>query len=172
MKTHVKNHRRAFSLIELLIVITIIGILVVAFLPSITQGPSRARDVQRSSDLADAALALELYYQDNGSYPVAGGGADLDAISELADYFDNGEIPSDPVIGRLNILASAGSYYYESCELEQEYLLAANTENIRSTDGYYDMSGYASLTPCDGASLPFGSSGDAEDDNMYVIIKN
>ena len=45
------KNRRAFTLIELLIVITIIGILAVAFIPQLLGAPSKARDVQRIEDL-------------------------------------------------------------------------------------------------------------------------
>ena len=63
------QHRKGFTLIELLIVITIIGILAVALVPRISQGPARARDVQRKADISNITSALELYYADFGTYP-------------------------------------------------------------------------------------------------------
>lgn len=41
------NSKKAFTLIELLIVIAIIGILAVAFLPSLLGAPAKGRDAQR-----------------------------------------------------------------------------------------------------------------------------
>jgi prepilin-type N-terminal cleavage/methylation domain-containing protein len=69
---NLKSRSRAFTLIELLIVITIIGILAVALIPRLAGGPSRARDATRKSDLQQIATALEFYANDNnGGYPQA-----------------------------------------------------------------------------------------------------
>src|SRR3954468_8285820 len=62
-----------FTLLELLIVIVIIGILAVLIIPNLVSGPQRARDSQRKSDLRNIKTALETYYNDNNSYPPAGG---------------------------------------------------------------------------------------------------
>jgi prepilin-type N-terminal cleavage/methylation domain-containing protein len=59
---------RAFTLIELLIVVSIIGILAVALVPRLTDAPSRARDVVRFKEANDLIAALELYNIDNSRY--------------------------------------------------------------------------------------------------------
>lgn len=134
--------RAGFSLIELLIVITIIGILAVAFLPSITEGPSRARDTQRIADMSDIALALELYYQDTGSFPSTPGVLDptsaTTSADELASYFDNNTVPTDPQESRPSFTGDAGFYYYTSCNSHQGYVIVANPENDKTTENYYD----------------------------------
>lgn len=65
--------RRGFTLIELLIVIAVIGILTAAVIsilnPAYIQG--RARNAARKSDLGAIRSALEMYYSDNGSYPLS-----------------------------------------------------------------------------------------------------
>lgn len=68
---HVKN--RGFTLIELLVVIAIIGILSSVVLASLNSARAKARDARRYSDLNQVQLALELYYDSNGSYPVTSG---------------------------------------------------------------------------------------------------
>ncbi|HYE22987.1 MAG TPA: prepilin-type N-terminal cleavage/methylation domain-containing protein [Candidatus Paceibacterota bacterium] len=66
----VSSRSRGFTLIELLIVIAIIGILSSTVLVSLNSARAKARDARRLSDLNQVRTALELYYFDNGSYPV------------------------------------------------------------------------------------------------------
>lgn len=60
---------RGFTLIELLAVIAIIGILATLSAIGISTARKRARDAQRQRDLSVIKQALELYYQDNDTYP-------------------------------------------------------------------------------------------------------
>ena len=64
-----KNFTKAFTLIELLIVIVIIGILAVALIPRLTGAQARARDIARIADMRQMQTALELYNVENGKYP-------------------------------------------------------------------------------------------------------
>ncbi len=59
----------AFTLIELLIVILIIGILAAMIVMSVVQASAKARDVKRQQDLKNVQKALEMYYTTNGNYP-------------------------------------------------------------------------------------------------------
>lgn len=62
--------RRGFTIVELLIVIVVIGILAAITIVAYNGIQARARDAQRLSDIQSVAKALQLYYADNGSYPV------------------------------------------------------------------------------------------------------
>lgn len=58
-----------FTLIELLVVMAILGILATVAIASFTSSQMKARDAQRKSDLRAVAGAVELFYNDYGSYP-------------------------------------------------------------------------------------------------------
>lgn len=75
LHTHMRTakNKKAFTLIELLIVISIIGILSVSLLPSILSAPGAARDVIRKKALIEMQAALERYYDDRGEYPITTG---------------------------------------------------------------------------------------------------
>lgn len=60
--------KKAFTLIELLIVIAIIGILAGVILVSTSNSNKNARDAKRKSDLNQIATALHTFYASNGSF--------------------------------------------------------------------------------------------------------
>ena len=66
-----KNKKYAFTLVEMLIVIVIIGILAAALIPRITSMQARARDTARTADMRNVSTALESYKIDNNTYPIA-----------------------------------------------------------------------------------------------------
>ena len=74
------NYRSSsgFTLVELLVVISIVTIISSITMLFINQGQTRGRNVGRISALNSYQTALELYYSDHGSYPigfVGGGGS-------------------------------------------------------------------------------------------------
>ncbi len=60
--------KKGFTLIELLIVIAIIGLLATLGIISMTSARAKARDSKRISDLTQIRSAMELYYNDKGTY--------------------------------------------------------------------------------------------------------
>ena len=60
-----------FSLVELLIVISIIGILATLAASGFLASQRRGRDAKRKSDFRQLANALELHFSDYGIYPAA-----------------------------------------------------------------------------------------------------
>jgi prepilin-type N-terminal cleavage/methylation domain-containing protein len=70
MRTHHTSH--AFTLVEMLVVITIIGVLAVALIPRLVGIQARARDTTRTTDTRTLTQALQIYTVDyNSGYPPA-----------------------------------------------------------------------------------------------------
>lgn len=80
--------KNGFTLLELLIVISIIGILVTVAVASYTSSQQKARNSRRMSDMKSVQNAAEQYYADNASaYP--------SATASFGTYLPVG-FPSDP----------------------------------------------------------------------------
>src|ERR1700759_5440344 len=61
--------QRGFTLIEILVVITILAILGALIVPKIMDRPNDARVVAAKQDIRSTVQALKLYKLDNGRYP-------------------------------------------------------------------------------------------------------
>ncbi len=138
--------KRAFTLIELLIVITIIGILAVAFIPRLAGASGRARDAQRKSDLQQIASALEFYAQDNGGlYPTA---PSTNCIPSLTNYLTTTPVdPSNPTAAIGTGFCATG-YTYKALNSQTGYLLVADLESTtdRAASGIYTKSSVTGAT--------------------------
>lgn len=69
--------KKAFSLIELIVVIAIIAVLLAVALPNLLSTRERARDAKRKQEMNELKNALRMYYNDFQTYPEAdafGGG--------------------------------------------------------------------------------------------------
>lgn len=111
------KNKKAFTLIELLTVISIIGLLATGAFVSSNTARKKARDGKRYSDINIIKRALDVYYIDNGQYPeetVVGGDEFEYSYSDpnnfLSDLVDKGyleETPVDPINRE-----SDGIYYF------------------------------------------------------------
>lgn len=155
--TQLPNFRSAFTLIELLVVISIIAILVAAATASWTNAQKKSRDGKRKSDLKSIQQALELYFQNNGFYPLSGDTNGLNALqcnipspldknyigwgqnfscgtgTEKISYMN--PVPKDPIQNA----ALKFIYYYEAPDTNHnerplKYTLSANLENEKDQD--------------------------------------
>lgn len=66
-----KNTKKGFTLLELLVVLAILSILAGIGFGQYKRSQMKARDAQRKGDLDNVARALEMYYNDFQSYPAS-----------------------------------------------------------------------------------------------------
>jgi general secretion pathway protein G len=62
-------HDSGFTLLELLVVMTIIGILAAIAVPALRDSPQRAREATLKEDLFTLRSVIDQYHGDKGSYP-------------------------------------------------------------------------------------------------------
>jgi general secretion pathway protein G len=89
--------RRAFTLVEMLLVVTIIGILAALVIPKIVGRSEQARETAVRADLASIKTALDAFEVDNGNYPKSLGDlvqAPNNATHWHGPYLD--KVPTDP----------------------------------------------------------------------------
>ncbi|MFN9571538.1 MAG: type II secretion system major pseudopilin GspG [Betaproteobacteria bacterium] len=108
MQTDLRRHARArgFTLIEIMVVITILGILAALIVPRVVGRTDDARIGAAKQDIASIMQALKLYRLDNGRYPTTEQG--LRALIERpgtepqpanwkqGGYLERSSVPKDP----------------------------------------------------------------------------
>jgi general secretion pathway protein G len=83
------SNDQGFTLLELLVVMTIIGILAAIAVPALRDSPQRAREAALREDLFTLRSTIDQYHGDKGHYP-----ADLQAL--VTDGYMR-KIPMDPM---------------------------------------------------------------------------
>jgi general secretion pathway protein G len=92
-----RNHsisRSGFSLLELLAVVTILGIIAVVVIPRISVSSWRAETSANDQNKSEINSAVDRWHLDNGTWPAS----DLSDIGADVNYFPNG-LPTNPVDG-------------------------------------------------------------------------
>jgi prepilin-type N-terminal cleavage/methylation domain-containing protein len=94
MKTNNRRKRAGFSLMELLAVVTILGIIAAIIVPRVTVSSDTAKQKVHAHNKATINAAVERWYIEKGSWPAN----NLSDIGADVNYFPDG-IPANPTGG-------------------------------------------------------------------------
>ena len=106
MKALRSRRMRGFTLIEIMVVITILGILAALIVPRVVGRTDDARIAAAKQDIASVMQALKLYRLDNGRYPTTEQGLQALITKPTAEpapmnwkqggYLERSSVPKDP----------------------------------------------------------------------------
>jgi len=140
------REKKGFTLIEVLVVMTIIAVLVAIGLPNYLGARQRARDAKRKAELREFKIALRLYYNDYAQYPASqvnptlfnGCGTNGDSACPVCSTaaFAAGGVGGCSTI-YMKTLPSIGvvkSYKYYLCASGDDFRLKSDLENLSDAD--------------------------------------
>jgi prepilin-type N-terminal cleavage/methylation domain-containing protein len=132
---------KGFTLVELLVVISIIGVLATLVLLQLGTARARARDTKRITDVNQIRTAVEQYFEDNGgTYPTGITDA-LIGPSSPGKYLTR--VPTDPLTG------TAYGYGYDTVggKVTKFQVYAGLEQNAAAMSGAAAMNASAWSTP-------------------------
>lgn len=141
--------KKAFSLVEILVVVTIIALLASIAAVSYAQFIKQSRDARRKADIEQIRAAMELYRNFNGAYPTPGMVFGTDSITDATSTYMS-KIPNDPMSSG----PSANTYYYTSAGPYQDYTLCSYLEGGGGSVSSDDCG--ASSLKCNYCMGPYG----------------
>lgn len=136
-----KDFKKGFTLIEILLVIIILGIISALITGNLITSLKKGRDARRKSDIQNIQKAVELYYDDKHVYPpsLPFGSALCETpacVSGEKIYMQ--QIPVDPVNGN--------NYFYETDSTGSLYKIYSCIEDANDKFQGVSQTGYTNLS--------------------------
>jgi len=120
MTKDIAKNERGFTLIEILVVVTILGILAAIVVPRILERPEQARRTKATVDIKGIEESLGLFKLDNGFYPSTEQG-----LQALVMKPETGRIPSrypeDAYLKKVPVDPWGSPYIYLSPGVHDRY---------------------------------------------------
>ncbi len=142
------SRKKAFTLIELLIVVAIIGILAAIAVPNFLNAQMRAKIAKVESDHKSLSTALESYMLDQNNYPgdhdldnYMGGERGLFRLTSPVSYMS--ALPSDPFVEKkLAAILSLGNSNAYAANGRPDYEMGSGADN----EGKYKKKAYSLMS--------------------------
>lgn len=159
--------RSAFTLIELLIVVAIIGVLATLAIIALQNARSKSRDAKRIADIKQIQTSLELFFTDNGFYPTA---VTSTIASGSAVYMAALPTAPTPVDGSCSSTTNAYTYSSDGSTYSISFCLGNPNSGLNAGTKIATRDGIS-----DGASTPPWSCGeiliDERDGKQYPTVQ-
>jgi len=126
--TEIKKNQKGFNLTELMVVVGILGSIATVTTAQMEDHLPAARDAQRKANIHQVQTALNLYYDDNLTYPISINTEPTEKgwqmIKEILENEENmymPEVPEDPL--------NAGEYVFTYWSDGQKFKINYETED-------------------------------------------
>ncbi|APG27914.1 type II secretion system protein GspG [Syntrophotalea acetylenivorans] len=120
MNRHIGKCQRGFTLIEILVVVTILGILAAIVVPRILERPEQARRTKATVDIKGIEESLGLFKLDNGFYPSTEQGLQALVVKPETGRIP-GRYPEDAYLKKVPIDPWGSPYIYLSPGVHDRY---------------------------------------------------
>lgn len=147
-----RNSQRGFTLVDLLVIVSVIGLLLSLMLTSVNVLRARGYDTTRKAEMRQLQTALELYHNDHGEYPTTHnvwfgdspmGGNKTIWVPNLAPKYVS-ELPTDPNYTPSACGGWGGTYLYRSNGANYKLIdhcpQASTVTSVSSSNPFYDPS--------------------------------
>ncbi len=163
----IMNKKKAFTLIELLVVIAIIGVLSAITVVVLQNARAKSRDAKRIADIKQMQTSLELYFNDNGSYPTS-------VTSTIASgsnvYMTLTPVAPTPIDGDCTATTNAYTYSSDGSTYSISFCLGNPNSGLNAGSKVATRDGIS-----EGASTPAWSCGslltDSRNGKQYTTVQ-
>jgi len=124
----------AFTLVEILVALTIIGVLLTFVAPYVFNRPDQARKLKVENDFLAISTALNLYKLDQGSLPEAAVAIEMLTVQNPGGVSYLAKIPLDPWNTPYQIEQVVGSNALQiiSAGSDKKFSIGTSTDDLRS----------------------------------------